>query len=172
MFAPHTAKTYIKRCEPRGIGNLGSAQEAVALRNRRIAEKVVTGSLLKSKPKSESKSLKRILREWETDERLKKLKPFVEYWNKWAQYYRDFDNNWWPKNRSQISCMERIIEVADEKGVHLDTFLGCTWKATEKRRHAPTVQLCLSNGIEFYDRFIGDLEFDLDQDEYEEQWHG
>jgi len=165
MFAPHTAKIDIRRDDPTGI-DLKKAAEKVRKRNAEFAKHIVIKNLLKKKPTAKSRD--RIMAEWETDERLKYLRPFLEYWNDWGRYYLGDHYSWSPKNRSQIGCIESILDKVKEREADLYIFIGCAFKAYENRKASVPVSYVLAYGMEWYDRYYDAVYTDRAHDDYME----
>jgi hypothetical protein len=162
VFGPHTSKIDIQRSEPTDL-DLNQAIKKAAKRNAAITQKVVIGDLLKKVPDNAERSRKRILSRWESDERLKHLKPFLDSWNKWREFYTGADNKWFPKNNGQLTAMENIIDMADKAGLHYDLIIACSFRAFEKRRFSLGLSNVLANGLEHYEKLIDDVLVDIEQ---------
>lgn len=162
MFMPSTAVIKVKRREP-AIKKIAEAIELVELRNRLITEKVITKSLLKSKPKSKVAG-KKIAKAWELEKRMDSISPFLSAFNHWRRYYVEIFDEWTPKTSGQVTCIENIIEFCKEKDVDLSLYIGCQFKALEWKKATPSVQTIQSNGREKYNQFIDDVLSDIDQD--------
>ena len=158
-----TAVIKVKRKEPE-IKDISEAYDLALLRNRLITEKVITKSLLKSRPKSKAASVKKIAKAWELEKRMESIAPFIDAFNYWRKYYVEIFDEWIPKNSGQITCIENIIEFCREKDVDLNLYVGCQFKALEWKKATPSVQTIQSNGREKYNQYIDDVLSDIDQD--------
>lgn len=167
MFAAHKAQINVERSEPTDL-NLDMAQEIVRKRNASYCEDVVLKNLLK-KPKNEKKSQRKILKAWEMDEQLKMVNGFTMLWNHWRKFYigsRSYYKEWEPNNRAQLTVIGKIVSDVETHDLDLGLYIACTFKAWEFRHFPPTVQICLSNGLDYYNEFISAVMADIGENDY------
>lgn len=162
MFYPNYAEIGIIRSEPQTVD-----EEVVRKKISYIAERVVTKSFLKGKT-IKKKTVKKIRRLEQTDERRKSLQPFMAKWNYWRQFYFDVGPNKL-KTPSQMGAVENIIEMSKENNLNLDVLLACVHKAYCWGKLRPTFTTVLSRGIEFYERHYEDVLADIDKQNYEDE---
>lgn len=160
MFVPGTACIRVKRKEPE-IRSLAHAREIAKRRNSLVAEKAITIARLNKKPNA--KSRERIAKAWEKDKRLDYVQPFIIEFNRWREFYMEDTSEWLPKNSSQITCIENIIELCQEKNIDIGLLIGCSFKSLAWKPAAPLVTQILSRGLENYERYIDDVLCDLDE---------
>jgi len=167
MFVSGTAVIRVKRTEP-AIKDVAFACEVARRRNSLIAEKVVTQSLLRSKPKSKEKSASKIAKGWEREKRIENVEQFLVQFNQWRKFYVQADNEWIPKNSGQLTCIENIMEFCEKRDVDLGLYIACQFKALAWKPATPTVQQMQSNGVANYNQYIEDVLLDIDEVEYTE----
>ena len=145
----------IHREEPSSID-----EKRVIERTLNMAEDIVKESWLKDK-KSKG-SVMRVRRAYEFDARSKFAIPFLTKWNKW----RDFYCNAKPlhiKTNGQLTCIEKIIQMTDEREINLDILIAATHRAYMNGRYNPGFSAVLSNGIEFYEKHHDNVLADIDR---------
>jgi len=165
MFYPHLSEITIARDEP----NIDPKKElkVIQRRNSLVASKVVTKDLLKN-PKASKSSRKKLRDGIEFDERLSTTKKFMELWNKWRSFYFDAK----PvrvKNKGQLTCIEKIIELARENEMNLSILIASTHKAFTRRKVMPGFTMTLAYGIEHYEQYANAVVDDIDKSESESQ---
>jgi len=166
MFRAHTSKIDVQRCEP-VIDDLNAAIQKVLERNSALTKKIVLNGLIKS-PKSKSKVQQKILSLFETDERRKRLTAVIVTWNEWRQFYSDEPiPEWTPKTKGQLTCLENIVEMAQQNELNLNIFIACCFKAYEKRYVRLSLQIALSQGLEFYDKWHNQVMYDYERLTYD-----
>jgi len=163
MFVSITAKINIRRSEP-DLKEVEKEVLRVEKRNRVFANNAILKDLLK-KPKKKAPP-KRAVDMWEADYRLRELMPYLEVWNKWKHFYTGSERLWAPKNKSHMTCLENVIKHCDEVGVEFDFYIACAFKAFERRKSPLSVTHVLAFGDEWYNKFIDDVNYDIDQTEY------
>lgn len=169
MFAPHTAQVEIERTEPVGL-NVDLAVEKVLKRHAMVSWHVVTLDRLKTRPQDPKAARERITRAWEADERVKFLKPFIESWNKWREYYAPADRTlhaaWLPKSSASITVCESIVDFAKEEDLDLDLLIASGHKAFERSRYPLALTSLLANALDYYARYADDVRVDVDTESY------
>jgi len=163
MFFSHLAEIEIERDEP----DIDPIKESkiILRRNALLAEKIVARNLLKPRKKNPKVSEKiRALLEF--DQRLDSARVFVETWNYWRDFYFDV-GPMSPKNKGQLTCIEKIIEMSQENNINLSILIGATHKAYVWRKIRPGFSEALSKGLEHYENLYDDVVSDLDKQEYE-----
>jgi len=164
MFYPHLAEIDIERDEPA----IDPKREAriVSHRNAILAEQIVTKDLIRKRKKT-SKVSEKVRALLEFDERFKSARHFMELWNFWREFYFDVGPIH-PKNKSQLTCIEKIIEMAGDKKMNLSVLIGATHKAYVWRKVRPGFSETLSKGADHYENYSDQVSADLDRREYEE----
>ena len=169
MFAAHKAQININRSEPSDL-NVKEAIRIVQMRNHEYCNEVVTRDLLKKRTKDPAKSRKKIIKNWERDERLDRCAKFVQLWNYWRSFYfhdRYYQKKWEPKSAAQLTVIEKIMKLTNETEMDLGLFIACSFKPYQySQRFTPTVQMCLGNGEQSYYRHREEVMADIRQAEY------
>ena len=134
-----------------------------------FAERIVLGSLLKEQ-KSENKKLavqKRLTEAYETEERMKSIREFMNRWNHWREFYFSLGPIA-PKTKSQLTMIENSIAFSNEKGMDLNMVIACIHKAYKGRKFRPSFNAVELYGEEFYEKFYEDVLADIDNQDYED----
>jgi len=168
MFAPHTAQVEIARTEPIGI-NAELAAEIVRKRNATLAFEAVSRDMLKVNQTTGQIITARLIKRWETDERLKSLRPFVDSWNYWRERYakHDYEFTWVPKTPSQISMMETVNAICQENQIDTDIFIACGHRAYAKSRYSLSLNMLCANGLDFFAKHAEEVLTEIDEDAYQ-----
>jgi hypothetical protein len=161
MFEPDSAKIIVPRSEPVEL-DVGLAILKVQERNRRLAVDLVVKSLLGSK-----KTMKRLSTVSKMDAVIESCKPFIESWNKWRRFYLNRTIPWEPKTQGQCTIMQRWMVFCEENDLSLDTLIGCTFRASRRRRSQPTLQLFSAFCIDNYEEQLEELTADVVEFEYD-----
>jgi len=121
---------------------------------------------LQSPKRAGATAKRRLAKKWEQEKRLENLRPFVSEWNKWREFYLDLDPSWEPKNSSQLTCIENILEIVKENDIDLGLFIACSFKALLWRGISPSLQQVQSKGLETYYGFREEVNCDIDEATY------
>lgn len=135
-----------------------------------VAFAVVTQELLKQRPEDPRAARERIAKAWELDARMTPLRPLIESWNRWREYYaaedREFHAPWGPRTASHMTACESVVDFAKENSLDLDLLIACGHKAFAKSRYDLTVNMLVAHGLDYFSKFAEAVVIDLDEDEY------
>jgi hypothetical protein len=157
MFFAASSEIEIKRVDTESVP-IELRLKAIR-RNREIAMRVVMKDLLK-KPRSNARAI--LVNE--NDIRMIALKPFVAEWNEQARRYTDKYSNWQPKNKGQLTCIENILDMCEQRDMQLNILLASCFLAYSKRKHGLTLPVILAYGAEYYNAFAEQVYADLDEE--------
>jgi hypothetical protein len=157
MFFPHTSEVEIRRVDTEIITK--EVMMHVQRRNHEIARRVVLKDLLR-KPKSNT----RAIAVNERDVRMIAAQPFIAEWNAQQKKYSDRYRDWKPKNKTQLSCIEKILNMCEENDLQLNILLASCFIAYAKRRYPLTPQIVISYGPEYYAAHSDQVFADMDEE--------
>lgn len=157
MFFPHTSEVEVRRVDTEVITR--EVMMKVQRRNREIARRVVLKDLLR-KPRSNT----RAIAVNERDVRMIAVQPFVSEWNVQQRRYSDRYNEWRPKNKGQLTCIEKILTMCEENDLQLNILLASCFIAYAKRKYPLNVQIVLSYGLEYYAAHSEQVFADMDEE--------
>lgn len=170
MFFPHFASIEVIRQEPLKIHE--DAIEKILMRNEDIASRIVIESYLRGdSAKPEKEIRKKINNQNEIEIRIEFTRNFMILWNHWRNFYFDAPPVQ-PKNRGQLTQIENIIQLAEEKEIKLTLLIGSTHKAFVWRKVRPSFPEVISKGIEHYNNHSEEVIIDLDRLNYREKANG
>jgi hypothetical protein len=157
MFFPHTSEIEIRRVDTEVITK--EVMMHVQKRNHEIARRVVLKDLLR-KPRSNA----RAIAVNERDVRMIAAQPFISEWNTQQRRYSDRHHEWKPKNKSQLSCIEKILTMCEENDLRLNILLASCFIAFSRRKYPLSLQIVISYGLEYYTAYSEQVFADMDEE--------
>jgi hypothetical protein len=168
MFAPHTAQVAIARTEPVGISP-ELATEIVRKRNAALAFSAIMRDALKVNRSQGQQRTERLLRRWEMDGRMGPLRPFIESWNYWREFYtkEEIETTWVPKTNGALTTIETIIDLCKENQIDPDLFVACGHRAYARSRYPLSLSMLCANGLDYFNRHAEQILVEIDEAEYQ-----
>ena len=163
MFFPHLSSIQCSRDEP--INKI-SDKRILELRRKyaELATKIVYEDWLKE-PQKKPQKLKELI---EFDQRIRTTESFMNVWNFWRNFYFDLTPIT-PKNKSQLTCIENIIDMTKKEKLDLNMLIATVHKAHSFSKFMPSFQKVLFKGIEYYEQFYDVVVEDVNRQHYEEE---
>lgn len=77
-----------------------------------------------------------------------------------------------PKNKAQLTSIERAIEFAKERDLDLNILIAVVHRSSKKRKFRPHFNMIEQHGEELYERFYDEVIADIDRWQYETEARG
>jgi hypothetical protein len=161
MFLPLMGCAIVDREEP--SVKLSEAASFVKKRNSKIAMKVVLKDKLGKKTKARATKKMRYANELHA--RMQAIKPFIESWQRWSDFYEDAAYTWTPKTGSHVSCIENILKECEEKELDFDVVIACGFKAYDGKTKRISINVLRSYYEDFYNQYYEEVMNDIDKEE-------